>query len=48
MSTAQIVIILALGWIAGGLVVAMLIGRVFRSADLEPEDSPTTSVLSAE
>jgi hypothetical protein len=48
MSTAQILIVLALGWIGGGLVVAMLIGRVFRSADLEPEDSPTTSVLSAE
>jgi hypothetical protein len=48
MSTAQILIVLALGWIGGGLIVAMLIGRVFRSADLEPEDSPTTSVLSTE
>ncbi|HEX9813110.1 MAG TPA: hypothetical protein VGA88_13620 [Burkholderiales bacterium] len=48
MSTAQILIVLALGWVGGGLVVAMLLGRAFRNADLDPEDSATTSVLSAD
>jgi len=48
MSTAQILIVLALSWIGGGLVVAMLLGRVFRNASLESEDSPTTTVLTVD
>jgi hypothetical protein len=39
MSTAQLLIVLAIGWAAGGFVVAMLLGRIFRSASLEAEDS---------
>ena len=45
MSTAQILIVLGLGWVGGGLAVAMLLGRAFRSANLESEDPSTTSVL---
>lgn len=48
MSTAQILITLALSWIVGGLAVAMLIGRVFRNANLESEDSPTTTVMTVD
>ncbi|OGI70189.1 MAG: hypothetical protein A2W18_12145 [Candidatus Muproteobacteria bacterium RBG_16_60_9] len=39
MSTAELLIVVAIGWAAGGFIVAMLLGRIFRSADLEPEDS---------
>jgi hypothetical protein len=39
MSTAQFLIVLGLAWAVGGFFVAMLLGRVFRNANLEAEDS---------
>ena len=39
MSTAQLLIVVAVAWAAGGFAVAVLLGRIFRNANLEPEDS---------
>jgi hypothetical protein len=39
MSTAQLLIVLGLAWAGGGFLVAMLLGRIFRNANFESEDS---------